>query len=258
MMKRCLVVALGIVLVATVVISFYPASATSPSSQTMNVAGSEAQFKLSIAYAYVGKGPNASYTAANGVLMSPSSLYPSAVVFNITRVPENQIAACDAEIEVYGVHISTDNGVLENHAYFVGTNDNPSLSSSDLSTIVEHANDMIDQRVFSDARGNFNFNWTENTSITSHAVGSIGSYWSMPSSAGLWSAGKPNAISVSVNRIGYVTITNGSISVYEDVDNKAAIAQIQLDNYEDGFLHNTVPADKLSQTNPFQIATQLP
>lgn len=234
-------------------------SATTTSGQTMNMAGSETQFKLNIAYAYVGQGPpNASYTASNGIIMSPVTDYPSAVIFNTTRLPGTQIAACDAEIEIYKVQIATDTGLVENHCYFIGTNYNPVFSSAELSSICDHVKDLAVLSGSMDIRGNFEFNWTQNTSILSHSVGSIGCFANYSpnisdSSNGLWHAGTPNAIYVTVQRIGYITISTGSVSIYKDSSNSSVTAVEQLSNYGNGFLYNNlVPAAQMSsQTDLF-------
>jgi len=253
--KRYLAV-LGIVLIATaLIVSFSLALATS-SAQPTNVAGSETQFNFDVAYAYVGKCTNhTSYTDSNGNLMSRVSQYPSAVMFNITRLPGVKIASCEAVIEVYGVHITTDTGKVENHAYIVGTNYSSSFSpDSELTSFFPYIGDLIDRSVYrSGVIGDLYFNWTDNTSILSRKVGSVGCYSSLNSTLGLWSAGKPNEISVTVNRIGYLTISNGSVSVYKDAATTNTATTAQLGNYEDGFLHNTlVPAAKLPQTNLFE------
>lgn len=252
-MKRYLTV-IGIVLIATgLMFSFSLELAVSSAQQPTNIAGPETQFKFDVVYAYVGKCPaNASYSDSNDHLMSLISQYPSAIVFNITRVPGVQISSCDAVIEVYGIHISTNTGKVENVAYIVGTNYNSSFSpSSELPSFLPHIDDLIDKTIYSTVKGDLNFNWTDNTSILSSKVGSAFCYSNLNSSLGLWNAGTPNAISVSVDRIGYITLNNGSVSVYKDTTTKTA-AMAQLGNYEDSFLHNTlVPAEKLPQTNLF-------
>ena len=185
-------------------------------------------------------------------LMSLVSQYPSIVVFNITRVPGVKITACEAVIEVYGVHITTDKGEVENLGYIVGTNcSSDFFPSSELPSFLPHINDLIDKRIYSTVKGDLCFNWTDNTSILSRKVGSVCCYSTQNSSLGLWSAGKPNEISVTVNRIGYITLNNGSVSIYKDaVINTATI--VQLSNQDDGFLHNSlVPAAEMPQTNLF-------
>ena len=245
---------LGIATVAlALVVGFSIASASGSSAQPIEIAESETQFAFDIVYAYIGQGPSdSSYTDTNGALMSPRSLNPSAVVLNITRIPCNPIKSCDAEIEVYKVQISSDTGAVENHCYFIGTNNDPSFSDSELSTLFERVKDLS---ILTDAtvvRGNFEFNWTQNTSFLSLTIGSTGHYSTAISGLGLWRAGTPNNISVTLQRVGYMTISNGSISIYKDAPTADITAITQLDNYGKGFLHNSlVPADKLSQTNLF-------
>ena len=245
---------LGVILIATSLIVTLSVELATSSAQSTNVAKPQTQFRFDIAYAYVGNSPlNSSYTAANGANMTVVTKYPSAIEFNITRLPGTQIASCDAEIEVYNVQIATNTGLLESNPYFVGTNYNSSFSNSELSTLFAHVNDMITSKEFSTALiGNFEINWTANTSILSTPIGSVDSYSNAKSSSGLWNAGTPNAISVTVQRIGYVTINNNSVSLYKDPSNNPTSATAQLSNYGNGFLHNNlVSADKLSQMNLF-------
>lgn len=244
---------LGTVFITLVVLIGFSIASATTLTQTIKVAGSETQFNLKIDYTYVGKcNLNASYKDSKGYNMSLVSKYPSAIVFNITRMPGAQIASCDAEIEVYGIQILADTGTVENHAYFIGTNYDPSFSATELSAFVTHINDLVDRRVYSPARGNFNFNWTINTSILSPSVGSIGCYLSEPSKAGLWSGGKPNSISVAMHRLGYITMTNGEVSVYVEGTNQGPTAAAQLTKYGDAFLQNNlVPASKLPQIDLF-------
>ncbi len=244
---------LSLLLVAiAIIVASLQASPTS-SAQTINMAVSETQFKFEIPYAYAGHcTTNGSYTDSNGNLMSLESQYPSAVVFNITRIPGIQIAACDAVIEVYGVQIVANTGEAENHGYFIGTNYNSSFSGSELSALEVPVTNLADPNVYNEVRGNFCFNWTENTSILSHSVGSVGCYVNGPTSPGLWSSGKPNAVSVTIHRIGYITMKDGSVSVYKDASISNVAASAQLSSYGDGLLHNAlVNFDNLPKTDLF-------
>ncbi len=140
-----------------------PANTATSSVQTINVADPQTQFKLDVAYAYIGPAPlNSSYIANNGANMSIVSQYPSVVELNITRLPGVQIPSCDAVLEIYNVQITTNTGLVENNPYFVGTNYSPSFSSSELSTLFAHADDLTPPQNFSTPlRGNFEFNMTE-------------------------------------------------------------------------------------------------
>ena len=259
--KRCLAVLSILLFIVSLIVCIASTSAKTPSDQRMNAAGPETQFKLNIAYAYVVQDSNnASYKAANEAQMAPVTDYPSAVVLNTTRLPGNQIAACDAIMEVYKVQLTADTGVVENHCYNIGTNYDPSFSNADLHKLFDHVSDLSALCDSADVRGNFGLNWTQNTSRLSHSVGSIGCYSnltrdtadSVNGANGLWFAGKPNTISVTVQRIGYITISDGSVSVYKDSSSNDVATTKQLSNYGSGFLYNNLmPASKLQQTDLF-------
>ncbi|MCX8153797.1 MAG: hypothetical protein N3E52_05120 [Candidatus Bathyarchaeota archaeon] len=147
----------------------YPAPAA-------KVASSQTQFDINIAYAYVGPAPsNTSYYSEKfNATMYRAYQYPSKVLLNITRAPGVQIAGCDAELEVYGIKIAANTGAAEYYTYSVGTNYNPSFSYSDESALILHVHNLVDHNLYSGIIGNFNFNWTANTSILSETIGSIG------------------------------------------------------------------------------------
>jgi hypothetical protein len=259
-----IILGLIIALMLTVPISLALATTSVPSpAQTdmftapHEVASPKTQFQVHIAYAYVGPAPsNVStyFDQATNTTMRLVSQYPSSVRLNISCIPNAQIAGCDAVVEVYGIKIATDKGPAEYHAYFVGTNYNPSLSNASLSTLIQYVPDLYNVSLYSNLAGNFKFSWDSHTSFLTNTLGSITSYTAADSSAlGLFSAGKPNAVSVTVYRIGYITITNGSVTVFEDPSNNTPTDMVQLSNYESGFLHNDLmPSAQLPQENLFQ------
>lgn len=259
----CLIIALMItvpVSLALVTTSVPSSAQTDMFTAPHEVASPKTQFQVHIAYAYVGSAPSSVSTyfdQATNTTMRLVSQYPSSVRLNISCIPNAQIAGCDAEVEVYGIKIASDKGPAEYRAYFMGTNYNPSLSNASLSTLIQHVRDLYNVSLYSNLAGNFKFNWDNHASFLTNTLGSITSYTSADSSAlGLFSAGKPNAISVTVYRIGYITITNGSVSVFEDPSNNTPTDMVQLSNYESGFLHNDlVPVAKLPQTDLFQPVT---
>jgi hypothetical protein len=189
--------------------------------------------------------------------MRLTSQYPSSVRLNITRVPNTQIKGCDAVVEVYGIKIASDKGPAEYRAYFIGTNYDPSFSNVSLSTLIQHVQDLYDRNLYSNLAGNFQFSCDNRTSFLTNTLGTITSYISADTSAlGLFSAGRPNAVSATVYRIGYLTITNGSVTVFEDLSTSAPKDTKQLVNYESSFLHNDLmPSDQLPQENLFQPIT---
>jgi hypothetical protein len=242
-----------LLIAALVIVSLFLSSITPLSAQTTQLLESKPQFNMDVIYAFVGQGPpNATYTDSNGHLMSPVSQYPSAVYFNVTRSTNVETVSCDALIEVFKVKIASDKGPAENYAYFEGTNYNPSFSDAELTTLTVCIYDLIDLSTVDGVSGHFCFNWTAGESILSKKVGSFGSYNNYKNGLGLWSAGQPNTISVTVHRIGYVTMTNGAISVLPATISTNNITQVQLQKYGDSFLNNKiVPTDKLPQTDLF-------
>ena len=59
-------------------------------------------------------------------------------------------------------------------------------------------------------------------------------------------------ISVTAQRIGYVTISNGSVALHRDALNEAAAVTVNLSNYGNGFLYNDlVPESKLQTIDLF-------
>ena len=224
------------------------------SNLNINVAKNSTQFSPKIVYAYVGQDlDDTSYTARNGAQMHRQTDYPSSIRLNITRLPGNQITTCDAEIEIYDVKVETDTGLIENNPYFVGTNYNMSFTSSQLSTLFAHASDLTQPENFSThLRGDFIFNSTDNKSILSIPIGSVGYYSNRTNTLNLWSAGKPNTISITVQRIGYITITGNVITLYKDQSNTPPAAVTQLGHYNKDFIHNDlIPPAQLPDIDRF-------
>jgi hypothetical protein len=210
------------------------------------------QFSLSIAYAYVGEFPtNSSYIDYDGANMSIVSNYVSSVILNSTRLPGVQFASCDGEIEIYKIQVTTDTNLTENLGYYIGTNYNPSFSSQELVTLFKQTQNLSGVNYIV-TMGGFQFNMTDNESLLSTPIGSYGAYSSGRSGEGLWSAGKPNAISVTAQRIGYLTISNGSVTLHKDALNEAPTVTVNLSNYGNGFLYNNlVPESKLQTIDLF-------
>jgi hypothetical protein len=171
---------------------------------------------------------------------------------NITRTPGAQFNSSDGAVEVYGVKITADTGRMEYYAYGVGTNYTPNFSQLEKNNLTNYINNLVDHSLYRSISGNFNFNWTGDKSIISLGIGSLGWYTNTPSSNGLFSAGKPNEISVIVYRIGYITINHGVIALYKDGSQDSIKITSQLSNYENGFIYNQIiPEYSLSQINLF-------
>jgi hypothetical protein len=221
------------------------------STESMQLPEYEPRFNVDIAYAFVGNLTSEEpHSHFDGVPHYPESKYPSAVYFNVTRAAGVEIE-CDALIEVYFIQIISDKGPIENYAYFEGTNYEPSFSEFSLESLTAHVYDLIDLNTVSGVSGHFRFNWTSTDSIVGGKVGSFGSYSSNPTGLGLWSAGKPNMISVTIRRTGSITINDSYISVH--VDPTSANKSIQLPTFGDCFLYNkAMPFNELLQKDLFQ------
>ena len=227
---------------------------------TKEIASANTQFQIHVAYAYVGPSPSnesSYFDKSRNTIMRQISQNPSSVLLNISYTPNTQITGCDAIVEVYGINITTDNGLSEYDAYFIGTNYDPSLSNTSLSTLVQYVSNLYNASLYTSLAGNFKFNWDSHSSFLTDSIGSNTIYIaSDKSSLGLFSAGKPNAVSVAVFRIGYITITNGTVTIFEDLSSETPIALVQLGSYESGFLYNDLmPAAQLSQGNLFKPVT---
>jgi len=270
--RKCYLVFSVLIIAIIAIVSFSLALAT-PSSQSIiqnpvnaessavpiNAASSATQFNVTVSYAYVGPAPTntSCFDPQFNATMYLVSQYPSIVLLNITRLSGVQIASCDAVVQVYGIKVATNTGKTESYAYYVGTNYNSSFSMSDESTLVPNVNNLINPNIYNYWAGTFDFNWTANTSILSQSFGSIETYTDSPTTLpGLCGAGIPGAISISICRIGYVTMCNGVVSCYKDTASSSAAISIQLSTHGDGFLYNKlVPPTELSQANLFSPNT---
>lgn len=262
--KKIFLLFLSVILIAIILSVSFSLALDAPSTPhssfvfpgpAVKVAANETQFALNVAYAYVGPAPsNASYfDKGYNATMYLTSQYPSLVYLNFTRVPGVQIASCDAEMEVYGIKIAANTGAAEYYAYSAGTNFNSSFQNSDKVTMTRYVDNLVNISLYSTVAGTFDFNWSSNASDLSIAIGSIGWYSTHPGVVGkLASLGTPSAISVTVYRIGYITISNGLVSIYEDPATNNAV-YVKLANYDQGFLYNhLVPTPELPNTNLFQ------
>ena len=234
-----------------------PINRVTPSIES---AGPESYFQVKVAYAYVGSLPpdKVSYVdPITNVTMVHASEYPSAVFLDFTAVP-SMTSSCDAVIAVYGVKIVADTGPTEYYGWSVGTANYSTFTQDDFDTLTSYRCDMIQHSTYRSRGGTFSYNWTADRSILSHTIGSVGMYTMnstlvQQNSFDLSSAGKPNAISIEVYRIGYITMTKGSVTIHEDTetDNKP-VAYAQLSNYEGGFIYNNlIPTEQLSQIDLF-------
>jgi hypothetical protein len=152
-------------------------------------------------------------------------------------------------VTIYLIDLKTNTGATESYVYTEATNYDPAFS--DLNLLSSYINDFDELATANGLSGGFTFNWTTNTSILDGKAGSYGSYRSRPSGLGLWSAGEPNTITLSVHRIGIISVNGKFVSTTTDVSSQNLV-QIQLEKYGDGFLYNTIiPQHELSQIDLF-------
>ena len=253
------------IIILSLFAAIYASTQLTPPSEPVNGGAfstetdeSESYFQVTVAYAYAGPLPpdNTSYVdpITNETMVSASE-YPSAIFLDFTPVP-SMTSSCDAVVVAYGVKIVADTGQTEYFGWTAGTADYYAFSQDDFATLNRYRDDLIYPSTYSFRGGTWCYNWAVNQPVLSKTIGSVGSYTmnsTQSSISDLSSAGIPNAISVEVYRIGYVTMTNGAVSIHEDVvaDNKP-VAYAQLSKYEDGFLYNDlVPAEQLPQIDLF-------
>jgi len=257
---------LTVMLIFFMFAAIYASTPLAQSGEPVNqeVAGSESYFQVKIAYAYVGplSPENASYVdPTTNETMVHTSNYPSAVFLDFTAIP-SMTGSCDAVIAAYGVEIVADTGPTEYYGWSAGTANYSTLTQDDFATLTRYRGDMVYHSNYQSIGGTFSYNWAADRSILSHTIGSVGSYtknksFTQPNIHDLSSEGTPNAISVEVYRIGYITMTNGSVTMHEDnVTDNEPVACAQLSKYEDGFIYNNiVPTEQLLQSDLWQIKT---
>lgn len=238
--------------IATIAI-YYPKFLANSTPTGPETEQSKKQFNVAIAYAYAGEIPsNTSIIGENGAKMYAVTQYPSAVILNTTRLPGTQFNSCDAFIEVYRIEVKTDTNQTENSFYTMGTNYKPSFSASEFVSMSRNILNFTVKQSSIATISAFKFNLTENSSILSKPIGSKGAYTSVPIGMGLWQDGKPNAITVTAQRIGLLTISNGTVTAQKDDLNTAPKTSVNLDAYGTGFLYNEiVPASMLESIDLF-------
>ena len=216
-------------------------------------------FNVQIDYAYVGQRtqlitiPNTLHIQSSDLTLNAASLYPSLICFNATKISNTPVSACDAQIEVYQIQVTSNTGAEESYIYTIGTNVNSAISnSSQLATLRPDIDDLQNSQNANRIEGYFIHNSTIGNSVPGTRIGSLGKYQSNPSSLGLWSTGQPSAITISIHRLGYVLLNGPSVSVIYSDSQSAPVTKVQLDRLGNGFLYNTILSqDQLQQMDFF-------
>ena len=232
---------------------YYPNLLANSSLTEPETEQSEKQLNVAIAYAYAGERPsNTSIIGEGSANMYAVTQYPSAVMLNTTLLGGSHFSSWDAFIEIYRIQVKTDTNQTENSFYTMGTNNKPSFSPSELVSLSRSIMNFTARQSSIVTISGFKFNMTENSSVLSLPIGSNGAYSSVPLREGLWQEGKPNTITVTAQRIGVLTISNGTVIAQEDDSNTAPKTSVNLDEYGTGFLYNKiVPTSTLESIDLF-------
>lgn len=235
----------------------YP-PAPSPTPKPTPSPGTVPMFNVNVAYAYVGA-RNDSLTSPNqpwgGTSASnASSMYPNVGYLTFASTGSQ---SCDAKIEVYLIQFSSDTGVNQSYVYAMGANYTSSYDTSRVQGMDADVNDFVEMGPNSSmmvdngisVQNNFNASLVTGSPFLGASVGDFGWYHSGPSGLGIWANGQPNAVTLTVYRLGWVTLKGQSISVDFANPNDVAV-QVQLSKFGNGFLYNTIfSPDELGQIN---------
>ena len=252
--------AIGLLIVSIVIVgsiaaiaTYYPALLANSTPTEQETEQSENQLNVAIVYAYAGERiSDTSITGEGGAEMYAVTQYPSAVILNTTLLGKSHLSSCDAFIEIYRIQVKTDTNQTETYFYTMGTNYKPSFSPSELVSLQNSVVNFTVRQSSIGTIGPFKFNMTENSSVLSLPIGSSGAYTSIAGGDGLWQKGKPNTITVTAQRIGVLTISNGIVTAQEDDLNTAPKTSVNLDIFGTGFLYNEiVPTSTLESIDLF-------
>lgn len=235
----CAVLALAIIITAAVALSFSPPQSLSVPSPTPTPASvASHMFAADLVYAYVGK-VNVTEHSHFGMDVHNANLYPALVYMNYTYLGIPDDEACDAKFEGYIVELVSDTGTTAEYTAYHGVGFNE--SSYALPAMPEATDIEIG---FSSAIGESSLG----------RVTDSGSFTSGDSSLGLWTNGSPGSITLTLRRIGWWTVREGSIMSTDNPDVNEVLLQVQLEVFGDGFLYNKmVPQNELTGMDPFSL-----
>jgi len=212
-----------------------------------NCTQTQSQFNVDVIYAYAGPEiSNKPVHDFNGIPMHHESLYPDIVYLNFTHVSNAEKEACEAEIEVYQIQLTADTGIQESHICFFGTN--YATNFPVISNATSRIEALMGTQHYEDISGVFKLSMSTNESLW-FKVGSLDSTTSKPSGLGLWKAGEPKLIIISVQRIGSIAL-DGMVSSIRQAKTEEAVT-VSLENSGQGFIYNIIPKDKMLQTDVF-------
>lgn len=235
----CAALALAIATAAVVALTFSPKPAnwTAPSPTAAPASSSSQMFDVDLVYAYVGK-INVAEHSHFGMKVHSANLYPALIYLNYTYLGNPFNEPYDAIFEGYIIQLLTDTGVTASYTAYQGLELNQSSSAW---SAMPSADTIC-----------LSTNMTVNESFLGLRITDSGSFTSGNSSLGLWSRGPPSAIALTLRRVGWWTVKDGSISTVSNPKGDEVLLQVQLEAFGDGFLYNKlVPENKLTQIDPF-------
>jgi len=205
--------------------------------------GDRPPLNFNLTYAYIGDYLNSSGNIDNGNYGWKYHFnYRTSSIIDLEDFPDRQSFAA---YEYYTVEVSTENGVIatlgfdsraNSHSYWTYN------SSVDLS--------FVSQQWFSSNSSNTMMS-AANSQQGPLLVGNGTAYGQIMGSASDWAifTDKPETISLTIRRLGWVLINDGNTTVH--YASPEPIAQVQLQNYGDGFIYNKLfTQDELAQINP--------
>jgi len=193
-------------------------------------------FEVDLVYAYVGK-VNVTEHSHFGMDVHNANLYPALIYINYTYlgIPNNE--ACDAKFEGYLVELASDTGRTTEYTSYHGVGFNESFYTW---SAMPEANEVIIG--FSSAMGESSLG----------RVTDSGSFTSGESSLGLWTDGSPTSVTLTLRRLGWWTVKDGSITSSDSPQRDEVLLQVQLETFADGFLYNKmVPQNQMTGMDPF-------
>jgi hypothetical protein len=230
------VLASAIIITAAVALSHSPPQNLNGPSPTP----APHMFDVNLVYAYVGK-VNVTEHSHFGMDVHNANLYPALIYINYTYlgIPDNE--TCDAKFEGYSIELASDTGTKAEYTAYQGVEFNQSTYA--LPPMPEATD--IELGV--------------NSAVNSTILGRItdsGSFTSGESSLGLWIDGSPTGITLTLRRIGWWTVKDGSLTTSDNPQRDEVLLQVQLETFGEGFLYNKmVPQNQLAGMDPFNPPT---
>jgi hypothetical protein len=172
-----------------------------------------------------------------GIETYPSSYYPVTAVLNLTYLGNTQNQPYDIVCEGYYVNYTADTGASVSSIGWLGTNFNASIQDPSMFSMIETPWGRMSSMYFK-----FHMNVSDTYPFR---VTDGGKFSSVNGTEGLWSKGVPNTITVTVQRIGWLTSEGNQTSSVVNPDADQIIQQFQLQRVGDDFSYGTYPTGRV-------------